>query len=336
MAESSDNAMPATGDAAEAAQEKSIAPRVSVFRADGERFPRPEQVRVESFDFLRPIFLAESEMRRLRMVQEEFIRTLSARLSAFLRADFNLKLAKLTTVSYGKFVETIQNPSHLTLFKVDPLPGIAVLEIGPRLAMSMTNRMLGGKGATAEPNRLLTEIEIALLEEVVQIITDEWCLQWRDLPDLRGTQLGHETNARFLQTSPKDTVMLVLTMETSAADGPEQIQIAVPYFTLEPIIKKMHASRQRETQQANAKPTQWRASFRNIPVPVVADWQVHGLVVADVLRLRVGDVIEMPRNTIDTTRVRLGSAPRFVGRVGCDSGRVALQITDRIPSDDLL
>src|SRR6202008_3536857 len=90
--------------------------RAPIFRADGTPFANSDTTKVEAFDFRTPIFLAEAELRRLRLIHQEFIRSLSARFSAFLRADFNFKMSKLTTLPFDKVAETINNPSHLSLF----------------------------------------------------------------------------------------------------------------------------------------------------------------------------------------------------------------------------
>lgn len=307
---------------------------VAMFRADGSRYPRPKEVPVEVFDFRTPIFLAETELRRLRMIHQHYIGTLAARFSSFLRADVNLKMSKLTTLTYGKFTEMIPNPSHITLFKVEPLPGVAILEIAPRLALSMTNRMLGGRGISGEGSRYLTEIEIALLEELIQIITSEWCLQWPDETGLAARQVGHETNARFLQVCSDDTVMLVLGMEALAGDTVEQLQIGIPYYMLEPIIKNMQVARSRDlVPDVEPKAPEWRSSYSNISVPVIADWQVREVAVSDLLQLRVGDIVEMPRAALENTRVRLGNSARFLARAGNEDGRVAVQIHAPIQPD---
>ena len=304
--------------------------RAPMFRANGEPFG-PADVPVEPFDFRTPIFLAEAELRRLRIVHQEFIRALSARFSSFLRADFNFKMSKLTTLPYDKFAETINNPSHLTLFKVDPLPGIAVLEIQPRLAMNMANRMLGGKGLSGESERYLTEIEIALLEEVVAIITAEWCNQWREETNLAPKMLGNETNARFLQICPKDTVILVLAMEVQAGESAETLQIGVPYHMIEPVVKRMQGSRMREVEgTVLTKNLSWRSSYDDINIPIVADWPVTELALADIARLRAGDILKLPVDVVEKTRLRVANTTQFIGRAGRENGRVAVQVNTRV------
>ena len=57
------------------------APKRMLIRADGSRVKGEETVKVEPYDFRNPSFLSEVELRRLRLVHEDFIRYLSARLS---------------------------------------------------------------------------------------------------------------------------------------------------------------------------------------------------------------------------------------------------------------
>ncbi|MDP2137167.1 MAG: hypothetical protein Q8J74_04885, partial [Candidatus Didemnitutus sp.] len=79
----------------QAAVETEFKPRL--IRSDGKRSDSSATVKVEAYDFRNPVFLSEIELRRLRQLHEEFIRFLSARLSLFLRMEFGLKMAKLTT-----------------------------------------------------------------------------------------------------------------------------------------------------------------------------------------------------------------------------------------------
>ena len=207
------------------------APRSLLLRADGQRGDAAAASKVEAYDFRNPAFLSEVELRRLRLLHEDFIRYLSARLSLFLRMEFGLKMAKLTTVTYSKFTESLPSPTHICLFKTDPLVGVGIIDINPRLALTIADRLLGGRGHSVKAERYLTEIEMALLEDIIVIFLEEWCGQWKSEQDLRPHIIGHENNGRFLQTSPKDAIILALSLEVNFGDCSEQIQIGVPYYT---------------------------------------------------------------------------------------------------------
>ena len=301
--------------------------QASVFSHKGDRFSDPAAISIEPFDFRTPVFLAEAELRRLRMVHQDYISTLSVAFSDLLRTDVNLKMSKLTTMTFGRFQATMRTPGHISLFRISSLPGIGIFEIPPRMALSLTNRMLGGKGVSSDGERYLTEIEIALLEELIDVVLSEWCLQWREEKNLTATQVGYESNPRFLQICSNDTAMLILGIEGLAGDMVDEMQIAVPYTMIEPIIKNIQAGRNRELEiDANKPQPSWRTSFEQITVPVTVDWVVGQIPLGDAMKLRVGDVLELPRETLSRAQIRVASKPRFLASVGIEDSRVVAQI----------
>ena len=304
-----------------------------LIRAGGARAdPNDEAFKVESYDFRHPAFLSELELRRLRLLQEDFIRYLSARLSLFLRMEFGIKMARLSTMTYGKFTDALPSPTHICLFKTEPLLGVGVLDLNPRLALTITDRLLGGRGHSVKAERYLTEIEVGLLEDVILIILEEWCNQWKAEQELNPLILGHENNGRFLQTSPKDAIVLVLGLEVNFGDCAEQVQIGIPYYTIEPLVKKMQARRQKDSAYATLEKQQasWSGSYGHIGVPVTAEWTGFEVPLREIASLRVGDVLEMPNSILQQTRVLLNGAPKFAGVVGLDGETVAVQITRKI------
>ncbi len=292
--------------------------------------------KIEPYDFRNPAFLSEAELRRLRLIHEDFIRYLSARLSLYLRMEFGLKMSQLTTVVYSKFTDSLPNPTHISLFKVEPLVGVGILDINPRLALTIADRLLGGRGHSVKAERYLTEIEIALIEDIILILLEEWCGQWKAEHELRPSIIGHENNGRFLQTSPRDAIMLAMSLECNFGDCSEQLQIGVPYYTIEPIVKRMQARRQKDTAVTQTtKRAEWQTSYDRIAVPVRAEWDAFELTLREVSNLRVGDVIEMPGSLCSDTRVLLNGTPKFIGTVGLDTDRVAVQLTRKLPNEEI-
>ena len=306
-------------------------PKSMLIHANGRRGDASAASKVEAYDFRNPVFLSEVELRRLRLLHEDYIRYLSARLSLFLRMEFSLKMAKLTTVTYSKFTESLPSPTHICLFKADPLVGVGVLDINPRLALTIADRLLGGHGHSVKAERYLTEIEMALLEDVIMIVLEEWCGQWKVEDILHAQIIGHENNGRFLQTSPKDAIILALALEVNFCDCSEQMQIGVPYYTIEPLIKKMQARWHKDTSISSvAKKASWQKSYDHIKMPMRAEWDALDLSLREVNSLRVGDVVELPATMMQDTRILLNGSHKFTGTVGLDTDRVAVQINRKI------
>lgn len=309
--------------------------RPPVLRSDGTRDENADPSRVESYDFRNPAFLTEVELRRLRILHEDFIRYLSARLSMFLRMECGLKMARLQTQAYAKFTEGLSTPTHICLFKAEPLLGVGVLDVNPRLALTLVDRLLGGRGHSIKAERYLTEIETALLEDVVKIILEEWCAQWREDHELHPQVIGHENNGRFLQTSPRDAVVLALAIEVSFGDCSEQIQIGLPYYTIEPLVKALQHRRQKDSlpAAAPARP-EWREIYEHVLIPVRAEWSLADMPLREIAALRVGDVLELPVDILDRTRLLLSGAPKFSGTVGLEGDAVAVRLARKLNPEE--
>ena len=74
-------------------------------------------------------------------------------------------------------------------------------------------------------------MEATLLSKVIDNILSEWCIVWRDLLDLRPSQVGSESNSRFLDTCPPETMLLVLGIERPLRTNRrnDAIRLALPH-----------------------------------------------------------------------------------------------------------
>lgn len=120
--------------------------------------------------------------------------------------------------------------------------------------------------------------------------------------------------------------MVVLIMEAILGECMEQIQMAFPFSMIEPIVKKLRGE-QRPIEAPVKREMTWRVPYNEIGVPVTAEWMVKEVALGEVLELKAGDVLKMPRELIQKTRVLLSNAPGFEGIVGIKDGYVAVQLT---------
>ena len=294
----------------------------------GDEKEKKDRDSIQPYDFRHPLFLSPTELRRLRIRHEEFIRALAARLSIYLRLEFSLRMSKLQTIPYQKFTEALPNPSHLSLFKVEPLRGVGILDIHPRLGLTIVDRLLGGPAHSISADHDFSEIEMALLDQAVQLILAEWCHHWAGVQELRPVTLGHENNGQFLQTAPHDTIMLVLAMEAKVGDCLEQMQIALPCFTLEPLIRKLgHINGNTPESAAPVSAVRWNRNFDEVPVPVTAMWDDLELTARDIVNLKVGDILPLNPKSIREVKLRLAGMPKFEGQLGTTGGKWAVAVT---------
>lgn len=303
---------------------------ITVLTAKGTREKRAASS-IRGHDFRQSGFLAPSELRRIRLRHEQFIRSLAGRLAIFLRLEYTVQLTKVQIVGYQKFTESLPSPSHITLFKVDPLKGVGLLVIPPRLALSLDDRLLGGPGEMPDSSRELSEIEVALIDQVAMLLLVEWSNHWPEMRDLRPSILDHENNSRFLQTAPPDTAMLIFTMDAGVNGALEPIQFAFPYATVEPLMRLLTpAMPESESAPARSGQVKWNAQFDEVRVPITAEW--HGLEMSagEISRLKPGDVVMLAPQCAAQVHLKLGNVPKFIGRPGTSDGKWAAQLTNPI------
>lgn len=303
---------------------------ILVLTAGGKR-ERKAASSVRGHDFRQSGVLAPSELRRIRLRHEQFIRALAARLAIFLRLEFTVQLAKVQIAAYQKFTESLSNQTHITLFRADPLKGVGLLVISPRLALSLVDRLLGGAGQMPETPRDLSEIEIALTDQLATLLLNEWCNHWPEMKELRPVLLGHENNSRFLQTAPPDTSMLILTMDAGIGDQLEPVQLAFPYATVEPLMRQLSpALPGAEPPPARPGKPVWNREFDEVKVTASAQWQGLKISAAEITRMKLGDVLMLAPGCATEVQLRLSHIPKFLGKPGMCGGKWAVQLTESL------
>ncbi len=292
-----------------------------------------DRAKLLPYNFRNPAFLSEADLRQLAAMYGRFIQHVSARLSTYLRMECVVKMAEFTSVTFSKYCESLAAPTHLALFQVEPLRGVGIVEMRLPLGLAMADRLLGGKGRVTGTDRGLTEIEIALLEDAIQMMLAEWLQLWgEDYAQCHMHVIGHETSARFLTTSAADAVFVVAALEVTLGELTEKMQLGIPLSMIEATVKKMQLARQRGGD-ITPRQVKWRAPYAGIAVPITAEWKVREITLSDVMRLSEGHVIELSRDLVAQTRVRLSNTEEFLGIVGQQNGRLAVQLTQRALKD---
>ncbi|KAF0171828.1 MAG: flagellar motor switch protein FliM [Limisphaerales bacterium] len=285
----------------------------------------------QPFDFRQGGILSERQARVLRQRHEELARALGDRLTLWLRSDFGLRLARVEAVSYASFIAGLPATTHLTLFKLEPLRGVCLLETPPPLATAVVERLLGGPGERLGETRELTEVEIALFDQWAQVFLEEWQRHFPEPPAPKPHLLGHESAPRFLQSAPPDTMMVEVIFEAAFADGKVPVQLAFPYPTLEPLLRQIAPAEEPAAATAPASPSApsvpWNNVLDDMKLSVSAHWTGLEMTARELAALKVGDVIQLAPQIAAQVRVRLAGRAKFSGRLGTCGGQWAVELT---------
>jgi flagellar motor switch protein FliM len=265
----------------------------------------------------------------LRLRHDEFVRSLATRLSIYLRMDFTATVSQLETVTYRRFVERLPASTHLTLFKVESLPGTGILEIPALFSLALLERLLGGAGRLPDTPREITDAEVAVLDHLSQLLLREWCRHVGNLSETAAAVTGHETNARFLQTESVDTNLLVLELGMRMGDCAGTIQLAAGYDMLDPILRQLapgHATNRPEHKPAASRELPWNSGLDHVQVLLTAAWQGLELPAGRLAQLKIGDILPVDGRQVHNVEIRLARLPKFIGRLGFSGNKRAVEL----------
>lgn len=287
------------------------------------------------YDFSRPNKFSKEHIRALHRIHEQFCRTYTGYMSAKLRHRVDVKVHTIEQILFGDFVRSLPNPSVLSVYKVHPLEGYAIVQFTPDIAFLLHDRLCGGDGIPMRRSRSLTDIEIAVLKrQALSVFSSLLSDAWRDVSELEFELDYMESNPQFLQIAAERDAVALITMRFSLNETSDMISICLPHRTLEPIIKNLTHIRMFESLQ---QPDPQRVALlkeqvRAAEVPVEVELGRTAVTVGDLLDLAPGDVVLLDRKKHETLDVKIGSMTKFKGTPGRLGARFGVVITTVLES----
>ncbi|NMB02628.1 MAG: flagellar motor switch protein FliM [Firmicutes bacterium] len=282
------------------------------------------------YDFSRPNKFSKEHLRALHRIHEQFCRTYTGYMSAKLRYKVDVKVHSIEQMLFGDFVRSLPNPSVLSVYKVHPLEGYAIMQLTPDIAFLLHDRLCGGDGGPVAGRRGLTDIETAVLKrQVLSVFSKLLGDAWKDVADLRFDLEYMENNPQFLQVAAERDAIALVTMRFELNEASDMISICLPHRTLEPIMKNLTHIRMFESlQQPDPRRIELlRDKVRAAIVPVEVELGRTTVAVQDLLGLAPGDVIPLDKKKNETLDVKVGSMTKFKGTPGRLGLRFGVVIT---------
>ena len=295
--------------------------------------------KIKIYDFKRPDKFSKEQLRTVSNMHETFARLTTTSLSAQLRSLVHVHVASVDQLTYEEFIRSIPTPTTLAVINMDPLKGIAVLEIDPTITFCMIDRLFGGRGVTSgNKNRDLTDIEQEVMEGVIVRILANMREAWTQVIDLRPRFAQIETNPQFAQMVPPNEMVVLITFEVKVGDEEGMMNFCIPYLTIEPIISKLSSQFWFSSVRRN-NTTQYLGTIKgqlsSIDMDIVAEIGTMNLSIKDVLSLRVGDVVRLTDVKIgDPISLSVGNKKKFYCQPGVVGKKMAVQITGKVEDLD--
>jgi flagellar motor switch protein FliM len=290
--------------------------------------------KVSLYDFKRPERVGKEQMRALQTLHEGFGRNFGAAVSALLRAPVEVKLTSVDQLTYSEFVFSLENPTCFNLIKAEPLEGHLILDINPSLLFPIIDRLLGGGKDTQTPlNRPLTEIELRLVARITDLFLREMRTAWETVLPLEVSVDRVESNPQIVQIVPPNEVVVLISFEVALGDVRGMINLCIPFNAIERIGNQLNS----DSWVSYTRRAPSAESIQNISdrlsgaiVEVVVELAETNLSTADLIALRVGDIIATETDVRQPLAVCVEGRPKFCATPGAYKGHKAIQVVGAI------
>ena len=267
-----------------------------------------EQKKVKTYDFKRPDKFSKDQIRTLFMLHESFSRLLNTYLSTHLRTLVNVEVASVEQLTYQEFVQSLANPSVISIVAVPPLKGNIIMEINTEIAFAFIDRVFGGEGP------------------------------WMNVVEFFPALETMESNPQFTQIVPPSDMVVIVTIQMKVGEVEGMMNICIPYLVLEPVMSKLTttfwvaSSVSRDDNPEQVKLLQKK--IERTKVPFVVQLGELKLTINEFLTLGFGDVLQMDTRVDDNLLCLVGKRPKFYSRPGKSGKKMAVQITKIISEGD--
>lgn len=275
-----------------------------------------------TYDFSRPTKLSREHARTLQRCLETFARQTSTVLTSALNTVCQVHLASVEQQAYGEYVESLGNPTYMTLFSMEPVTGVGILELPLPAAMACVDHLLGGPGGAEQPERALTDLESSVVSDILtRLLAELRYAMWSHVP-LEPVVTKTEYAPQFAQAAGTADVMVVASFDLRQKDTEHVFTICLPFNGLLPFLSSADDSKsisQRERLERAHNSALLYERMHDVPLDVSVRFRRTIVDPHELLDLQVGDVVRLQHPAdapLDVTAADLTFAHATAGTQG--------------------
>lgn len=294
-------------------------------RRAGRAEPRP-------YDFRRASKLSRKHLRSLQIVFETFARQWATLLTSSLRTLTQVNLLTVEELTYDEYIARLPNPTMVNVLSVEPLGGVGILELSMTSTMISVDRLLGGAGTGAQPERPLSEIEAGLIRHLVDRILGELRYAFEPIVRLEPAVGSVEYNPQFVQAAAAADIVIVASFDMRVGTDESTATLCLPFADLFPLVELALGLTPAADADGNAPPEPEKYTIEErlqaVPIEVAVGFAPTLLTPGTLVNLAVGDVVSL-RHAVNSPLLITAADVTFAhAMAGARGRRLACLVVD--------
>jgi len=280
-----------------------------------------------AFDFNNQERIIRGRLPTLEMINERFARYFRVSFFNLLRKTPEISVNGIQMIKFSEYIHTLYVPTSLSLIRMAPLRGTALIMLDPKLVFVLVDNFFGGDGSIHAKieGREFTHTELRVIEKVVNICFEDLTKAWEPVLLVKFSYHNHEVNPHLANIVSPSEVLVVSSFHIELEGGGGDLHVVYPYSMIEPIRTILDAGVQSDRGDNDER---WsillKEELQHAKVEIRAILAEKELKVSDLLNFEVGDVI--PIDEIDQVVLLAEDMPIMGGQYGSYQGSTAVKI----------
>ncbi|MCA9186040.1 MAG: FliM/FliN family flagellar motor switch protein [Pirellulaceae bacterium] len=272
---------------------------------------------------------ADEHLRTVELIHQTFAHELQNAWLSLFHGDVGISLVRVDRILFSEFLLGLDNPTCAQLVNVEPLAGVAVLEIVPQILFPLLDRLLGGDRPGPIVRRPLTEIERRLTARLSTTLFETLDEAWSVIGGLQFRSQSIECHPQRVRCMPPSQPCVVTTWELRVGETQGSMRLVLPQPFIDAIAERL---RETTLQGGDATAEVLRETVRPLGADATVIVAVGETLIdrADVMDLRIGDIIATDTNVEDLSVMMVDGQARFRVRVGQLNGQKAALIESKV------
>lgn len=274
--------------------------------------------------------VVRSRLHTLEVINERFARQLRSALLLFMRRSADISVGAVTIQKYSEFVRKLPVPANINMVQMRPLRGTALFVFDPKLVFLVVDNLFGSDGRyhVRVEGRDFTQTEHRIIRRLLQTTLQSYGQAWQGVHPLDFDFVRAEMHARLAPiVQPHEMVVSSsFHVEFGALGG--AITVCLPYSMIEPIRELLSKPLQNEVEVDPRWTRQLRGEMQSAGVELRAEFASISASIAQLLALKVGDVL--PITLPETVTASVEGVPVLECGWGQSNSHCALRVQQLI------
>jgi flagellar motor switch protein FliM len=282
---------------------------------------------IRSYDIANQERIVRGRMPTMEIINERFARNLRVGLFNFMRKSPEISVGPVRVIKYSAFLRDIVVPTNINIVSAHPLRGSGLVIFDPNLVFCVIDSLFGGSGKfhLRIEGRDFSPTEQRIIQRLLDLTLAEYAKAWGALCRFNFQHQRSEMHTQFANIASPSEIVVATSFTLEIGDSGGEVHICFPYAMLEPIRDVLYSSVQGDGQEPDRRwLRQLTQQVQSAEIELTAELAKTMLTVGELLKLRVGDFVELPLKEI--VQAHVDGVPVMDCRFGAVNGHTAIRI----------